>query len=61
VVGIDPFDVAGQAEALHAALSLDGRERQVRAESIRAHVREHDIMEWLDLQLSDLDRVSALT
>jgi trehalose 6-phosphate synthase len=60
VVAVDPFDVAGQAEALHAALSLPDSERHSRARSIRAHVREHDLAEWLDLQLADLDRVSAL-
>jgi trehalose-6-phosphate synthase len=45
---------------LHAALSLPDSERHSRAGSIRAHVREHDLAEWLDLQLADLDRVSAL-
>ena len=61
VVAVDPFDVAGQAEALHEALSLSEEERRSRAGSIRAHVRKHDLTEWLDLQLADLDRVSALT
>lgn len=60
VVAVDPFDVAGQARALHEALSLPDDERRSRAESIRAHVREHDLTEWLDLQLADLDGVSAL-
>ena len=60
VVAVDPFDIAGQAEALHEALSLPDGERHWRAESIRSHVREHDLTEWLDLQLADLDRVSAL-
>ena len=60
VVAVDPFDVAGQAQALHEALSLPDEERRSRAEAIRAHVREHDLTEWLDLQLADLDRVSAL-
>jgi trehalose 6-phosphate synthase len=60
VVAVDPFDVAEQADALHEALSLPDEERRSRAEAIRAHVREHDLAEWLDLQLADLDRVSAL-
>jgi trehalose 6-phosphate synthase len=60
VVAVDPFDVEGQAEALHAALSLSAEERRGRAGALRAHVREHDLVEWLDLQLSDLDRVSTL-
>jgi trehalose 6-phosphate synthase len=60
-VVVDPFDIAGQADALHAALSLPEEERRLRADALRAHVREHDLVEWLDLQLADLDRVSALT
>ncbi|HEY7691103.1 MAG TPA: trehalose-6-phosphate synthase [Gaiellaceae bacterium] len=59
VVAVDPFDVAGQAEAIHEALSLGDAERRSRADAIRAHVREHDLAEWLELQLADLDRVSA--
>jgi trehalose 6-phosphate synthase len=59
VVAVDPFDVGGQAEALHTALSLPKAERREHAEALRAHVREHDLVEWLDLQLADLDRVSA--
>jgi trehalose 6-phosphate synthase len=59
VVAVDPFDIEGQAEALHAALSLPAADRRARAEALRAHVRQHDLVEWLDLQLADLDRVSA--
>jgi trehalose 6-phosphate synthase len=57
---VNPFDVVGQAEAIHAALELSAGERGARAEAIRAHVREHDIEAWLAAQLADLDRVSAL-
>jgi len=59
-VVINPFDLVGQAEALHHALQLSEGERHERAEAIRAHVREHDIEWWLGAQLADLDRVSAL-
>jgi trehalose 6-phosphate synthase len=56
---VNPFDVEGQAQALHEALSMDAGERHRRLESIRAHVREHDVNEWLDLQFATLDRVAA--
>src|SRR5690242_16848017 len=56
---VNPFDVAGQAEALHEALMLKPAERSRRLEAIRSHVREHDVNEWLDLQLTALDRVAA--
>jgi trehalose 6-phosphate synthase len=56
---VNPFDVDGQAEAIHEALSMDVGERRRRLDSIRAHVREHDVNEWLDVQLAALDRVGA--
>jgi trehalose 6-phosphate synthase len=55
---VNPFDVAGQAEAIHQALELGADERRVRAEAVRAHVRGHDLAAWLVEQLADLDRVS---
>jgi trehalose 6-phosphate synthase len=58
-VTVDPFDVAGQAEALHRALELGAEERHARATAIRSHVREHDLAAWLAAQLADLDRVAA--
>jgi trehalose 6-phosphate synthase len=54
---INPFDVAGQAEALYEALTLPAEERRARLEAIRAHIREHDLAAWIGAQLSDLDRV----
>ena len=59
VVGINPFDVQGQADALHAALSMAAGERAQRAEAIRGRVRAHDIEEWVTAQLSDLTTLQA--
>jgi trehalose 6-phosphate synthase len=56
---INPFDVEGQAKAIESALSLDAGERHRRLESIRAHVREHDVNRWTDTLLAALDRVAA--
>jgi trehalose 6-phosphate synthase len=58
-VTVNPFDVEGQAVALEAALTMDEAERQGRLAAIRAHVRSHDVAEWLDIQLAALDRVAA--
>jgi trehalose 6-phosphate synthase len=55
-ITINPFDVWGQAEALHEALSMDPGERARRAEALRSHVREHDVGRWIDGLLTDLDR-----
>jgi trehalose 6-phosphate synthase len=56
---VNPFDVAGQAEAIHRALELDQGERRRRIEAIRTYVRGHDLAAWLGAQLADLDRVAT--
>jgi len=58
---VNPFDIAGQAEAIHAALEMPAEERARRAEAMRAHIREHDLFEWVDAQLADLDSAVAPT
>jgi trehalose 6-phosphate synthase len=59
VIPVNPFDLVGQAEAIHLALQLSQDERHSRLEAIRAHVREHDVAAWAEAQLADFDRVSA--
>jgi trehalose 6-phosphate synthase len=56
---VNPFDVEGQAEAIHAALTMPRDERRARLAAIRAHVRSHDVTDWLEAQLADLDRLTA--
>jgi trehalose 6-phosphate synthase len=56
-VSVNPFDVWGQAEALHEALSLDEAERRRRREAICAHVRANDVAAWIAGLLADLDGV----
>jgi trehalose 6-phosphate synthase len=56
---VSPFDVYGQAQAIHEALTMPAEERRRRAEAIREHVVEHDLEEWIDAQLADLDRIAA--
>ena len=58
-VTVNPLDVSGQADALYAALTFDSSERRRRAEAIRKNVRTHDIREWVDAQLADLDAVRS--
>jgi len=54
---VNPFDVWGQAEALHEALSMDAAERKRRRDGICDQVRTHDVHAWLDGLLADLDSV----
>ncbi|HSK15585.1 MAG TPA: trehalose-6-phosphate synthase [Gaiellaceae bacterium] len=52
---VNPFDVAGQADALHVALTMSADERRRRREAITFHVCEHPIVGWIEDQLADLD------
>ncbi|HEX6761844.1 MAG TPA: trehalose-6-phosphate synthase [Gaiellaceae bacterium] len=56
---VSPFDVLGQAEAMHAALSMDAPERERRAAALASEVRAHDLGRWISGLLDDLARVSA--
>jgi trehalose 6-phosphate synthase len=58
-VPVNPFDIAGQAAALYAALTMDAPERKRRLEAIRAQVREHDLGAWIAGQLVDVDAVAS--
>jgi trehalose 6-phosphate synthase len=55
-LGINPFDIEGQAAALYEALTMSPAERRRRAQAIGARVRAHDIEAWTAAQLADLDR-----
>jgi trehalose 6-phosphate synthase len=55
VLSVNPFDVAGQADALHAALTMPSEERRERLDAIRTWVREHDLAAWTEVQLRALD------
>jgi trehalose 6-phosphate synthase len=56
---VNPFDVAGQAEALHRALTMPADERRSRARRIQEHLIEHDLDAWIELQLADLEASGA--
>jgi trehalose 6-phosphate synthase len=59
-LSVNPFDLDGQADAIHRALELPRAERRRRLECIRAHVREHDLTAWIEAQLADFDRVARV-
>jgi trehalose 6-phosphate synthase len=58
---INPFDVAGQAEAIHRALELPARERHARIEGIRRRLHEHDLAAWLEQELRALEGAPSST
>jgi trehalose 6-phosphate synthase len=60
VLSVNPFDISGQANAIHTALELSAAERRSRLEAIRRHVREHDLGAWIAAQLDDFDRSASI-
>ena len=58
-IGVNPFDVWGQAEALHEALAMAPDERRRRADGLRAQVRESDLSAWIAGLLPDLEPPAA--
>jgi trehalose 6-phosphate synthase len=53
-VTLYPFDIQQQADALHAALTMDRDLRRDRREAAARVVEENDIAKWLHAQLTDL-------
>ncbi len=51
-LGVNPFDVSGTAEALHAALSMAPVPRTERAAALRAAVRARSAADWWQDQLA---------
>jgi trehalose 6-phosphate synthase len=58
-LGVNPFDLEDQAEALHRALTMPAAERRQRREAIAGHVRAHDVEAWTRAQVEDLDRATG--
>jgi trehalose 6-phosphate synthase len=58
-LSVNPFDVAGQARAIHLALEMGAEERHRRIEAIRARVREHDLSAWLEQELRALEGAAS--
>jgi len=51
---INPYDVVGVAEAIHAGLEMSREERRDRMERMRRQVMEHNIYMWAAKVLGDL-------
>lgn len=51
---VNPYDIAGVAEAIHRGLEMDRDERRLRMRRMRRHVMEHNIYRWAARVLGDL-------
>lgn len=53
-LSVNPFDIEGQAEALHRALTMSGEERADRAGMLRRVVEENSVEKWVQAQFADI-------
>jgi trehalose 6-phosphate synthase len=58
-LSVSAFDLVGQADKLHAALTMPIQERRERAQALRDMVCAHDVNEWFLRQLEDAEAVLA--
>src|SRR3989442_6163992 len=58
---INPYDLAGTAEAIRTALEMPKDERRARMTRMRHVVSEHNIYRWAGLLLSELSRIPVET
>ena len=56
---LHPFDIAQQADVLHAALTMPAQERADRRGMAAAVVRHNDVARWLRMQLRELAGIAA--
>ncbi|MFZ0746275.1 MAG: trehalose-6-phosphate synthase [Terracidiphilus sp.] len=66
---VNPYDIAGVAEAIHRGLEMDRAERRLRMQRMRRQVAEHNIYRWAanvlgalrELRLENSDGVEELS
>ncbi len=54
---VNPYDIAGVAEAMHRGLEMDWSERHERMQRLRRQVMEHNIYRWAANVLTDLREI----
>jgi trehalose 6-phosphate synthase len=54
---VNPYDIAGVAEAIHRGLDMTRAERRQRMQQMRRQVMEHNIYRWAAMVLGDLREV----
>lgn len=54
-LAVDPMDIAGTSDAIHAALGMEGRERKQRANALRKAAETRTPSDWIDEQLEALE------
>ncbi|HQG03747.1 MAG TPA: trehalose-6-phosphate synthase [Thermoleophilia bacterium] len=58
-LGVNPFNIEQQAEAIYKALTMDADERAARSEQLRRVVEGNSIEKWIAAQVADIRRKLA--
>ena len=53
-VGVNPFNIEQQADALYKALTMPADERESRAGMLRRVVEENSVEKWVQAQFTDI-------
>jgi trehalose 6-phosphate synthase len=53
-LGVNPFNIEQQADAIHRALTMPADERETRAGMLRAVVEGNSIAKWVEAQFADI-------
>jgi trehalose 6-phosphate synthase len=53
-VGVNPFNIEQQADALYKALTMPADERESRADMLRRVVEENSVEKWVQAQFADI-------
>jgi trehalose 6-phosphate synthase len=53
-ITVNPFDLDGQADAIHEALTMPEVERRRRAQALRETVMSNTIEDWVEAQMKDI-------
>ena len=60
-LSVNPFDIQELADSIHAALTMSEQERNWRLAGLQATIRSRNPGQWIDEQLSDIERKRAGT
>ncbi len=53
-LGVNPFNIEAQADALYKALTMPAAERESRAAMLRRVVEENSVEKWVQAQFADI-------
>src|SRR4051795_11723137 len=59
-LSVNPFDIQELADSIHAALTMDGGERERRAKGLHDIITSRDPGDWIDEQIADIRKKAGV-